>query len=294
MTIYLHCGAHKTASTFMQSTVDKNRDVFNSQLVNVRTDEFRNKDVSAQEIISICEQDYANNYHKILFSEDACVIGLMLGFFKNPERGFFHKNAVLKFSETIAKVKEKYSVKFLLCVRRQDTYIESCYKFRKKRGAKYSFDEFFSKTQEINISWFDVIDTIAKAIGEENCHIIPYELLRQSQDKFMSVYFNSIGDIPLEELSIPQPTNQSPSDLSIIVMNYLDNECGNIPVRHRREIVSIIEKHQKSNKKQNNALLTDELREQILQKYAESNQKMFAKYIRYMPANFYDYCRLSN
>ena len=287
MTIYLHCGGHKTASSFMKTFLRKNKALFESQRIAIHLDVFRDREITAEDVIKLVERDYQNNYQKIVISEDANIIGLMPGIFQPSDRGFFNTNSILKFSNLIAKVNQKYPTKFLLCVRRQDTYLESCYKFRKSYGAKYSLEYFLGKAREINLSWYDVVNSVAIHIGQENCFITPYELLKKSQAEFIATFFESILAIDLDKVIIPPPNNQGASELIMAIINYLDRDFPDIPVKHRKEILSIIRKNQAKNTTKA-SLLSETSKSKILHEYATSNHKLFAAYIPNFPENYYD------
>ncbi len=286
MTIYLHCGGHKTASSFMKMFLRKNQALFESQRIAVHLDRFRERQVTPEEIVELARQDYQNNYRQILISEDANIIGLMPGIFTASDRNFFNSNSILQFSNLIARVNQTYPTKFLLCVRRQDTYLESCYKFRKTHGAKYSLEHFLQKVEEINVSWYDIINAVASYIGRENCLITPYELLTRSQEEFIATFFKSILPIQPEQVIIPPPNNQGASKLMMTMIDYLDTEFPDIPDEHRAKIISIVKQHQSKNKTKA-SLLSETKQAEILQKYALSNQKLFSDYIPYLPANYY-------
>ncbi|MDJ0590676.1 MAG: hypothetical protein QNJ72_11865 [Pleurocapsa sp. MO_226.B13] len=287
MTIYLHCGGHKTASSFMKMFLRKNQALFESQQIAIHLDKFRDREVTAEDIIKLAEQDYQNNYQQIIISEDANIIGLMPGIFTASERNFFNTNSILKFSNLVARVNQQYTTKFLLCVRRQDTYLESCYKFRKTHGAQYSFEYFWDRVQDINVSWFDVINAVASYIGKKNCLVTPYELLKKSQYEFLSTFFRSILVLEAEKIEIPPPNNQGASALIMETIDYLDRELQDLPKNHRQQIISIIKKYEVKTSSQS-ALLSKPDRNQVLQKYYTSNQKLFSNYISYLPANYYE------
>ena len=293
MTIYLHCGGHKTASSFMKMFLRKNKALFEAQKIAVHLDEFRDREVSAVDIIKLVEKDYQNNYQQIIISEDANIIGLMPGIFQVGDRNFFHTNSILKFANLIAQVNQKYTTKFLLCVRRQDTYLESCYKFRKTHGAKYSLEHFLNKLEKINVSWYDLLNAVSSYIGKDNCLVTPYELLKESQSEFIATFFRSILNIDLSKVIIPPPNNQGASELMMETIDYFDNSFSDIPNQHRKEILSIIKKYQVKNT-QKSSLFSEQDKKQIVKKYAASNQKMFSKYIQYLPENYYDLANLKN
>ena len=287
MTIYLHCGGHKTASSFMKMFLRKNKALFEAQSIAVHLDEFRDREITAEDIIKLAEKDYQNNYQQIIISEDANIIGLMPGIFQSGDRGFFNTNSILKFANLIARVNQKYAIEFLLCVRRQDTYLESCYKFRKTHGAKYSLEYFLDKVEKINVSWYDLVNAIAGYIGKENCLVTPYELLKKSQPEFIATFFRSVLNIDLNKVIIPPPNNQGASGLMMATIDYFDNKFSDIPAKHRKEILAIIKKYQVKNTSKT-SLLSEKEKNEILQKYATSNQKLFSQYIRYLPDNYYD------
>ena len=287
MTIYLHCGGHKTASSFMKMFLRKNKALFEAQKIAIHLDEFRDREVVAEDIIQLAERDYQNNYEQIIISEDANIIGLMPGIFQAGDRNFFNTNSILRFANLIARVNQKFPTKFLLCVRRQDTYLESCYKFRKTHGAKYSLEQFLTKVSKINISWYDLVNAVASYIGAENCLITPYELLKKSQTEFIATFFRSAARIDLKKIIIPPPNNQGASELMMDTIDYLDNSFPEIPNKHRQEILAIIKKHQAKGSFKS-SLLSKESKNNILQKYAVSNRKLFSNYIQYLPSNYYD------
>ncbi len=286
MTIYLHCGGHKTASSFMKMFLRENQALFESQRIAIHLDVFRDREVTAEDIIELAEKDYQNNYQQIIISEDANIIGLMPGIFQIGDRSFFNTNSILKFANLIARVNQKYTTKFLLCVRRQDTYLESCYKFRKTHGAKYSLEHFLDKVEKINVSWYDLVNAVAGYIGKENCLVTPYELLKESQPEFIATFFRSILNFDLNKVIIPPPNNQGASELMIEAIDYFDNKFKDIPNQHRQKILSIIKKYQVKNTRQQ-SLLSEKDKSIIMQKYADSNQKLFCKYIQYLPENYY-------
>ena len=285
MTIYLHCGGHKTASTFMKTFLRRNKALFESQQIAVHLDRFRDREITAEEIIKIAEQDYRNNYQQIIISEDANIIGLMPGIFQSRDRNFFNSSSILKFANLIGNISQKYKTKFLLCVRRQDTYLESCYKFRKTHGAKYSLEDFLNRVQELNISWYELVNTVASYIGKENCIVIPYELLKESQQEFIATFFKSILPIDVEKVIVPPPNNQGGSKLLMAIIDYLNSNLQEIPVKHKQEIISIVKEHQTNNTPA--SLFSQETCQEILQKYAISNYKLFTNYISCFPANYY-------
>ena len=286
MTIYLHCGGHKTASSFMKMFLRKNKALFEAQKIAVHLDEFRDREITSEDIIELARQDYQKKYQQIIISEDANIIGLMPGIFYSGSGSFFNTNSILKFANSVARVNQKYSIKFLLCVRRQDTYLESCYKFRKTHGAKYSLEHFLNKVEKINISWYDLVNAVASYIGKENCIVTPYELLKSSQQDFITTFFKSILPIKPENVIIPPPSNQGASKLMMAMINYLDRDFAAIPTDKRKEILAIIKKHQVKDTAKV-SLFTAKNKNEILRKYSSSNQKLFSQYIQYLPSTYY-------
>ena len=286
MTIYLHCGGHKTASSFMKMFLRKNKALFEAQRIAVHLDRFRDREVTAEDIIKLAEQDYENNYQQVIISEDANIIGLMPGIFQVGDRNFFNTNSILKFANLIAQVNQKHPIKFLLCVRRQDTYLESCYKFRKTHGAKYSLSDFLNKVAKINMSWYDLVNAVASYIGRENCLVTPYELLKKSQSNFITTFFRSVTQINIEEVIIPPPNNKGASALMMETISYFDNSFADISIEHRQKILAIIQKYQVINTAKT-SLFSQKNKNEILLKYANSNQKLFANYIPYLPEDYY-------
>ena len=286
MTIYLHCGGHKTASSFMKMFLRKNKELFQAQGIAVHLDEFRDREIVAQDIIELAEEDYRNNYQQIIISEDANIIGLMPGIFVASDRNFFHPDSILKFANLVTEISQVYPIRFLLCIRRQDSYLESCYKFRKTHGAKYSLGEFLIKAAEINISWYEIVEAVANRIGKENCIITPYELLKQSQTKFIDLFFRSINNLDLAKAIIPPPSNKGASELMMAVIDYFSDCFDDIPPKHRQELIAIIKKHETKNSNRA-SLFSDINRSEILQKYADDNQKLFSNYIPYLSSNYY-------
>ena len=268
MTIYLHCGGHKTASSFMKIFLHKNRELFESQGIAIHLDRFRDRDISAKDIIDLARQDYQNNYQQIIISEDANIIGLMPGIFSASDRNFFYPKSILQFANLIAEVNREYPTRFLLCVRRQDTYLESCYKFRKTHGAKYSLTEFLTQIEKSDISWYKVVSAVASQIGRENCSVVPYELIKKSQTEFIKIFFKFITDLDLDSAIFPPPNNLGASELMMATIDYFDNQFPDIPTRHRRELIALIQKYETKNKLQV-SLLSEAIKTEVFRPFVK-------------------------
>lgn len=291
MTIYIHCGAHKTASTFLQRWLKVNRNVLEKRLVSFHIKPFLDLPVfTAKDIINICQKDYYNKWQKIILSDEN-FIGAMPGIVNKHENNFFTEKSISRFSCIVQEIKNKFPCKILLYVRRQDSYLESCYRFRKKMGAKYNFNQFLELTSTLNISWYNIADQLANQVGKDNCIVIPYETIKISQKEFLLFFCEHLLNLSQEEdMKIPQPTNTSLSDLSMDIIDYLDNQLPNITKNQKLDIISIIENHQNKDKKRCKkiSLFSEKQRNQIIDKYLNDNRKLFAKFINNFPDNFYE------
>ena len=98
------------------------------------------------------------------------LLGTMLGL----QRGLYPQSSV--FAERVASLRDA-QVKCIAFVRRQDSFIESTYKFRVKRGLEMSMAEYLQFIDRNALSWTRVFQPLREA--GIDLRLYPYEFLSQ-------------------------------------------------------------------------------------------------------------------
>ncbi|MCO6490873.1 MAG: hypothetical protein J5I98_20815 [Phaeodactylibacter sp.] len=182
--LVLHLGAHRTASTAMQFCF---RDLCTEQYQkenNLLYFDLRNLEptfnfIMADRPFSKDELKHLNKFisekaeegiKRIIVSSEN-LSGKMLGLNKSLSPN------INKFIEKLKKL-NNVEIKCILFVRRQDTLVESSYKFRYKKGYNKTFEEYLKFIDIKKLSWLDLVNKLKD--NNINISVYPFEGLRKS------------------------------------------------------------------------------------------------------------------
>jgi hypothetical protein len=188
--VFLHLGAHKTATTFIQANLVANRGAFakqgwrpvyftreNPEVIEqikiLRKGRAIEKD--AQKMIDDCFAELRND-PKNLFLSSETIIGSMN--IKDTKGVIYpHRMRMLNLLRDGFRGRD-ITVGF--SVRNLADFVESSYCFLvAMHAATYSFDQYIKNTVTENLSWIRVIESIIEVFGEENIRLWEYEDFRK-------------------------------------------------------------------------------------------------------------------
>ena len=194
MTLLLHPGFHKTATTWLQERVFSDRGVFRSLMGHAQIDELlvRPHDLdfdpaAASLRIEQLRSGTEGGLVDVISSE--ILTGNIL----------FGARDSLTIADRLAATCRPARV--LLTVRSQQGIAQSIYLQFVKRGGRLSIAEFFSRLPEPGYFGFDprslefgrIAQLYGERFGQENVLVLPQELLRKDRGAFLQLLFDFAG-----------------------------------------------------------------------------------------------------
>lgn len=141
-----------------------------------------------------------NNYDKVLLSDEGYI-------------GHIDKN-MLNYKNNMESINCLFpNAKIIITIRRQDTFLESAYRYRVfSKGIFSSFFQYINYNGENfipyrersyenidikSLDWLNIIKNYENIFSKKNVFVIPYELLKEDKESFFKLICNFLGtDIP--------------------------------------------------------------------------------------------------
>ncbi|MGA9797271.1 MAG: sulfotransferase domain-containing protein [Rhizomicrobium sp.] len=216
--IFLHLGAHKTATSFLQANVTANAAAFEKQGWRVidfqkefdklrkYTGKIRGNrplDEAGEKRLGRFFKEVRNDSRDVFLSYEG-FLGSM-----NMARGKIYPN----HQRPIKMLKKRFAnrnVQIGFCVRNFADQVESSYNFRFATGHKEPFAEYSKNIEPANLSWVAIIQNLSKAFGAENLVLWTYEDFKKDGAAALPKIVQSAG-IDATDLKVvfPKPRNVS-------------------------------------------------------------------------------------
>lgn len=282
--LYLHIGAHKTASTLLQSELKKDRSPLAQQLNIVFREEVNKtnfyhslkkakagdevSDFEGDEIYSLLRADKDN-----LITNEDLFSGLSVGdFFKGLEVGL----------PMIKSHLSKFNVRVILYTRAQSEYVESMYLQQLHMGRLVEFDDFVGEYIPEALSWLDVCRSIEGVVGKENLIVKPYEMIKEIgpqeyyRDFLRALQVRGFGSFAVDHASTGRKYNRSFSQKAIEIYKALYSLLNEDELKKLRVFLQ----NHFSTQEYSRPKLFDELRrKRVFEFYKKSNAQLFSEYM---------------
>ncbi|MDX1948884.1 MAG: hypothetical protein SFT90_00085 [Rickettsiales bacterium] len=204
--INLHIGAHKTATTFIQETLEKNISLLENKNIfycsrlkytkklnwNIlRRIEGVTGNLQKLDSTQLRKElkSFENEYllkNKIIISDEEISGSLNLKVTK------YLYNDVGKYLNFINTELKNYKIKIFFCIRNYASFIESAYLQLVKMGVSYSFKSFISKEVLENLSWLSILQNILDSSKNVELVVWDYESF-SSDDNFKKKIISKIA-----------------------------------------------------------------------------------------------------
>ncbi|EAQ28215.1 hypothetical protein NAP1_11488 [Erythrobacter sp. NAP1] len=236
MTLLLHPGFHKTATSWLQSTVFAEKRLFRSLMTHeeiddllVRPHDFWFDAEQASADISALRSDPKPGVVDVISSEILSG-NILLG---SRDSAQLAKRLAATCDEA----------KVLLTVRAQKPMARSIYQQYVKRGGRLGIEEFLRFAPEPGYFWFDpatlefhkVAEAYAAYFGRENVMVLPQELLVSNRPQYLRLMFDFVGleeSVAEHELAKAPASSISPP-LSGAPLLRIANSIGQSPFNPR-------------------------------------------------------------
>ncbi|MGM0826319.1 MAG: sulfotransferase domain-containing protein [Pseudomonadota bacterium] len=242
--IYLHLGAHKTASTYMQrffkanERLFKRRDVelvFKKKLMrngmgklfrwHYKVSRGRNA-AFPQAFKSYLESLGDSKSESIFISYEG-----LLGRMDLSKTKTIYPSCHLSVNHLADSFSNK-NVKVVFCIRNYADFIESSYKWLVGSGRSLSFDEYIREVDLEKISWLPIIEALIETFGKNNVVFWRYEDYKANykviNHKLLNFFFSDVNE---DEISYKwdEPTNVSLSEKRLRWVLALNKYIDSLP-----------------------------------------------------------------
>ena len=289
--LYLHAGAHKTASSFLQSLLRLHQNevkkkgvrvLFRSQVINRDFQRCLDRIGSGDErseVFDLLRTDISDSLPKS--KKLNCLITNEDLFSKISIDDFY--SGIGKSIQAIKSALPNWNVVFVFYVRKQADYIESVYSQYVHLGKSLSFSEFVRNGFPDYLYWDRVLEEVAEVVGVDNVVVKPFESIKSLGGK--GFYIDFLGSIGVDDLrgmdvsndvEVSSGANRSYSGLAVEIANKVN------PLLNRDEKVVLRRFLQENFSTATHArplLFGDEKKNEIFDFYSASNERLFSKFM---------------
>lgn len=229
-----------------------------------------------------CFKPYLVSGEQTLFASEEALLGLVHDAGK--------ENECESRCDFLHRLTDGFEVRPIILFRRQDGFIESLYNQRVKRGETRPFETFFESLPLENYEWDRVADVFTASFGADKVTVLPYERTvytthDQPADNIVDLVVKALGlttNIALPNMPVYNPSlppHLIPAQLRI------NAEFGEIDgARIANILVGTVSKQPG----ESHGLFTDEQRAALVDRYRESNERLFADHLPgYDPAAYF-------
>lgn len=274
--LWIHIGAHKTATTFLQGQLYRERFGLMAQSVwfDQESIEF-GESVCYSSPLSPSDLMLKKEMleRKILKRPERVVIWSSEFFIGDPEKGYRNAEAV---SADLRRLTSSFDVKLVVCVRRQDQFIQSWYHQHLKRGGCDSFDCFLERVGDRSFCWYRILRHFESDFGRENLRVLTYESLRHRSRPIIEVFFGSHSHVLKMRADLPTRSNPSLSEkgLRLALLCFPD-----LTIEERKQLRNFLLKAFPRSPNEQFSLFDPVRRKELLDHYRESNEALFERYL---------------
>jgi hypothetical protein len=295
MTTYIHVGAPKTATTYVQGFLEANR----AQIKNKGYRVVLPRGIRG----SRCYQYHAGKHMRIntAVTLDAARSNFET-FIAGPlshtiisEEGFTHDvMPSKKYNGAMGGIKEAVESLYeltggnaviIITIRRQDTFIDSCYMHKIKwQGASLSYPEyFFNVVDAFSLSWLHVIKEFEKRFNGK-VRVVPFELIKLGGNDFIKAFLQACNIDEFKEFNwdvAEKAKNESLSSAESMGLLEINRAFKNYPIaeQDRYKVISLVTDLIGGVEDKNFIQkLPDNWRRSLIQNYAKENEEIFKEY----------------
>ncbi|WP_139084228.1 hypothetical protein [Nesterenkonia sp. F] len=286
----LHIGAHKTASSLLQTTLRRDGKTLRERgLTRVHRRAILKSEFHESIRDTIQHGGKPNNLERdresflsLLEGKSDNVLMTTEDFFEtfNHPRFYQHIRDCLEY---VCEIVGGNDIKVILYVRNQVDYIESMFMQHVHLGHDRRLEGFISKYMGFDLSWKRVLDDIASVIGRENVVAVPYESIKRvGATSFYQTFLSELGISDVSDLEIAQDESEGRSanrsysqdafDIASVINPLLDKDGRNTLRKFLQQKYSTAT-HPRA------VLISDEQRDEIRDRIREDNENLFSEYL---------------
>jgi hypothetical protein len=288
---FVHIGAHKTASTFLQANLNIHKrrlmeeqglglltradllpSDFGKEIYRVSQGEHSDTDVTdaARESLRTLLPAECGN---ILITNEDLICHLEI-------RDFYqHAESAARYLRTALS---DYDCHVIFYIRKQTDYFESIYMQLVHLGRRLKFGQFMKRAADVDLSWLRVVEAIDQALPPGRLHLRTYEQIRNIGETNFYREFLSLCKIDdVESYDIDQeyakgrPANRSYGQLGMQIAHRVNPLLS---PKERKLFRRFLQEHFSTATHPRAELLDEEQRRAMEDQYRESNRQLFERY----------------
>ncbi len=299
--IYLHIGAHKTASSYLQTVLRDNIKLFQSSNISIKLRSHINASDFFPHLQQLNEKgaldnelDAINSFKKLLPKNNKMNICLWSNedLFKSLGINDFYDyiDKALKF---ICDNAEGFEVFVILYTRNQVSYMESVYTQFIHVGRSFTFKNYLEIGDKNSISWLTVCSRIESVIGRQNLIVKPFETIKElGSSEFFLDFVSSFSSIDCRNVidaasyESEKGANRSFSDLAI----QISRKVQPLLSKDEKELFrAFLQTNFSTATHPKTKFFSEKSIRQINSQYKEDNEELFSLYMPSYDGNKYGY-----
>ena len=247
--VVLHLGAHRTGSSYLQTSFVENQHIFDSFDIGFQyfhlVPGLREAGVKARQAAQASNKDKFEKHFKKIDSflikriaanrniEFMSYEGL-LGPIDISQSKLIYPHAEVmsqRIVQTISRLTDK-PTQIMFCIRDTSSFVESTYLYCARGGTQYSFNKYISSIDLKNLSWVPVLQSLCQVFGPKNVITWSHEKFRLDKSRILEWAFKetAIGSEVFHRLRLPDSSvNSSITARSLSVaetINQIVRECN--------------------------------------------------------------------
>lgn len=285
---FLHIGTHKTGTTSIQNSMSKLKNnlrdeniiyipVFPEMFEYVLSEKI---DISLIEKSKKIIDSHTNLYLK---SKDITYVMSNEGFSGDPRKGYY--NASIN-AEMLSKVLEPYDVEVVIYLRRQDSFLESMYTQTIHEGGSLSFNEFVADCDQYKYDWYNLIDSYANYFGKDNITVKRYDKSYLKNGEMVDDFADHIGSSVLQSLNKNKLANSGYSRDALELARICNEQFTD---KEKKKLRYLLQSTNSKLPHEMYSYFNIDAREELLNTYANSNDKVVKEYLGDNVEKLFDY-----
>lgn len=244
-------GLHKTGTTFLQEDVFSKFDIPFLKKPDFGIIENENEPTSLARFMGsqiYIWRELGNSFLRQAIEEARCNTGKGEDLLISDEQGPFREGrndaciAALHLKEMKSIAEREFSnLKVIIAIRRQDQWLPSAYSQmsnRYKKASQSDFENFVHKSIQqrkklynscgVRLKYDLMIKELYEKIGKNNVEVIPYEILIENPQQFLSKLSEIVGLKEIPNIEIKSRNKRSSSKYEWNIRPYMGSEIVNI------------------------------------------------------------------
>jgi hypothetical protein len=288
---FIHIGAHKTASTFLQANLNTHKQrlleeqglglltradllpsEFGKEIYSVSQGEHPDTDVTDAARKSLRALLPVTDENLLITNEDLiCHLEI---------RDFYqHAESAIRYLRTALC---DFDCHVIMYIRKQTDYFESTYMQLVHLGRRLKFGQFMKRAADVDLSWLRVAEAIDRALPPGRLHLRTYEQIKHIGESNFYREFLSLCKIDDaesydidREYAKGRPANRSYGQLGMQIAHRVNPLLS---PKERKVFRRFLQEHFSTATHPRAELLNEEQRQEMEDRYRVSNRQLFERY----------------